>query len=955
MNEVAGSSTNAFAGDGGSLGLVPLDQCAPLCTDVLDAGSLRLVRSKLGPPPLAATCIQRPALLARIDAAVRGKLLLLAAPVGSGKTTLLAQWHAHAVSGPSRQAVAWLSLDEGDDDPVRFFSYLVEAVRCAAPGFDACVPGCHAAAQRFPLQQAATAVCEGLARLGHDLVIVLDDFQWVAAPSMVKAVEFLLNRSPQSIHWIVSARHAPALNTGPLRLSDQLATLDAVDLSLCSSLIVQMGQGLCRKPLSTAEADGIRSRTEGWVAGVKLVLLSAAGPQEADGAWHQFTGSHSELAQYFGAALLQDQPEDVREFLVASSIVDRMTGDLCNALLDSTHGQSMLEHLERLQLFIQPMDSHAHWYRYHALFRDFLRGRLRRDPARMQALHERASRWFAEHQLHDEALHHAFAGSNVRWRCELVARCLPTWRQGGEVADVIRWCEKLPRAEVIGHEELCAQYIGGLVLSRRFDEAAAALGEVQARAAAGPVMSPPGRPKGEFLRPEAEGSPMSPARTGLLRMMLAILSDSGGEADPGGCDGIRFEGADRYLGGVLLTLQAYTMLRRQEFDAAWRLAMRARDQLEGVSLHGYGYASAVATLAERARGDVKAAAQRCKQTYARMRGGARHPAWANAAAGLAQVRYEENRLAEAEALCTQVLPLLSVASAAETFSAAYFTLARLKAIGQRPGEAFQLLDYLHSVLESGRQQRFLAELCLEKIRLCLAQDELPLARKVAGEFGLPQLAAAREWQTARPYDETWERLGLAQASLLIHGQAYQEGRAILSVLRESAAAVGYVYRELAVEAALCACLWQAGEADAAFRSLNRGLSLTRGLGFSRGLFDEVPVLGQVMAAAFAQRRLQQPLPAEYLHRLGAIRGSCAADPPVQGRVQKTTLPLEPLTDREIDLVRLLARGLSNQEISAHSQIALSTTKWHLKNVFAKLDVSTRTGAIARARELQLID
>lgn len=927
MNEVVAYSSMEALAAGGLGRMAALEQCAPLCTDVVDAGSLHLVRSKLKPPLPAAICVHRPALLARIDAASRARLLLLAAPVGSGKTTLLTQWHAGAAQ---HRAVAWLSLDEGDDDPVRFFAYLAEAVRCAVPGFNACIPGCHDAERRFPLLQVVTVVGEALVRLTQELVIVLDDFQYITAPSIVRAVDYLVNRSPPNIHWVISARRAPDLNTGPLRLNDQLATLDAVDLNFCSAQILQLGQGLCGRPLSVAEAECIQSRTEGWVAGVKLALLSAASPRATDGALERFNGSHGEVAQYFGISLLRELPQDLRDFLVASSVVDRMTGDLCNALLDIADGQSMLEQLERLQLFIQPMDSQGHWYRYHALFHDFLRGCLRRDAVRLAALHERASRWFAEHQLHEEALHHAFAGTHASWRRELVARCVPVWRQGGEVADVIRWCEKLPRAEVIGHEQICTAYIISLLLSRRFNEATAALDEAQAVRAAGVRM---------------------------LRMMLALLSDdSGGDIAADNNGALHLQGADRYVSGVLLTLQAYDMQRRHRFDAAWRLAMRARDQLEFVSMHGFGYANSVASLAERARGDVKAAAQRCKQAYARVKGGRRNPAWVNAAAALAHVRYEENRLADAEALYVEVLPLLSVAATVEAFSTAYFTLARIKAIASQAGEAFQLLDYLHSVLESGRHRRFLAQLCVEKMRLHLTQDDLEGARKVAGEFGLPHFAAAHEWQAVRPFDEVWERFGFAQAGLLMHQQAPTEARAILTVLRESAQAVGYVYRVTSLDAALSACHWLAGEAEAAFRSLNRGLALTQGLGFSRGVFDEQPVLTQVIAAAFGQRKLQQPLPAEYFRKFNMLRGGGGADnPPAQASMRKLALPLEPLTDREIELLRLLARGLSNQEISAQSQIALSTAKWHLQNVFAKLDVSTRTGAVARARALQLID
>jgi LuxR family maltose regulon positive regulatory protein len=935
------------------------------------AAPLQRAKPALRPPLPAAACVLRPALLARIDAASRRKLLLLAAPIGSGKTTLLTQWYRHA---GAERSVAWLSLEEGDGEPARFFSHLVEAVRSAAPTFDACVTGRRHASEALALQALTGAVNQSLGRLQQDLVIVLDDFQWLAAPALLHMVDLLLQRSPPNVHWILSGRCVPELNMSPLRLRDQLATLDAADLNFDSASIEQLGRQLCGRPLTPPEAECIQSRTEGWVAGVKLALLAVSEGVSRSGVTddtlHKFAGSHNEVARYLGASVLQAQSPQVRSFLVASSVVDRMSGELCNALLDITHGQALLEQLERSQLFIQPLDSHGRWYRYHTLFLDFLRSCLRRDAARIAPLHERASRWFAEHQLFEEALEHAFAGADAAWRRDLVARCARTWWHGGEHADVIRWCEKLPRAEVIGHEDLCEAYISSLILSRHFDAAVVALREAQAGADAGNTLEePPGRPKvpgpprGAGWAQPGPGGAISPARLRLLHMMLAILSDSG-SADGvalGDADSLRSEGADGFLSGNLLTLQAYAMLRSNRFDVAWRLAMRARDTFERISAYGFGYASVVASLAERAQGDVKSAARRCEHVFALVRGGRRNPAWVTAATALAYVRYEENRLAEAETLCMEVLPLLSMASTVEDVVTAHITLVRIKALSDRGSEALQLLDYLHSVLESGCHRRFLAQVCGEKIRLCLLQGKLQRAQAVAAEFGMPQLAQSGHWQVGqagaapRPYDEAWERLGLAQAWLLMHGQAHAEAAALLALLRDSAHAVGYVYRELPLEATLAQCHWEAGDHEAAFRAVNRGLALTRGHGFWRSVFDEAPALTGIVAAAIKQRKLDHALPERYLRKfenvLGPGAGQGAAVPP--GR--RAVLPLEPLTDREIDVLRLLARGLSNQEISAQSQIALSTAKWHLKNVFAKLDVNTRTGAIARARQLQLID
>jgi LuxR family maltose regulon positive regulatory protein len=521
---------NPLASEGAAQGAIEAQQLLPGAAAGASAISPQhLINSKLKPPLCAAACIERRALISRLDAAFRHKLVLLAAPIGSGKTTLLTQWYRRVAP---THAVAWLSLDERDNDPVRFFSYLIGAVHGAVPEFDAYIP----------IDPGAALFSESLDRVDQELTIVLDDFQWLTAPALIRMVDFLLYRSPDTVHWIISGRCMPEIGLSQLRLADQLLVVDAEDLNSDDGLIVQLSRKLCRRALSSEDAAGIKARTEGWVAGTKLALLAAAaGPAPAQ-TLQEFAGSHSEVARYLGASVLQEQSAEIREFLVASSVVDRMTGELCNALLGISHSQSLLERLERSQLFIQPLDSHGHWYRYHTLFLDFLRSVLRRDAARIPDLHERASRWFAEHQLYEEALHHAFLAGNAQWRLDLVARCLASWLQEGEVADVIHWSERLPRAEILTHSGISTAYIAALILCRRFDDATIALRDVESCVAAGRVVGTVHLP--------------------LLHAMHTILADSDCHVSIGVADSARLEGADSFLSATVLTLQAYALLRR---------------------------------------------------------------------------------------------------------------------------------------------------------------------------------------------------------------------------------------------------------------------------------------------------------------------------------------------------------------------------------------------------------
>ncbi|MFL6655888.1 MAG: LuxR C-terminal-related transcriptional regulator [Sulfurifustis sp.] len=896
-----------------------------------------LINAKLKPPHAASLWVERKALLARVDEALRKKLVLLVAPIGSGKTTLLSQWYRHAA--PTR-SIVWLSLDEHDNEPVRFFSYLVGALRSAVEDFSAYIASRSDEQVELLLDHVSAVFLESLRAIERDLVIVLDDFQSISDPGILRAFLFLLQHSTPNVHWLIASRHLPELSLTQLKLQDELSVLGSNELNFAADDIAHLSEKLYGKALSTADADYIRARTEGWIAGAKLALLSASEPATARESLKQFTGSHSEVTRYLATAVLRDQPDEVRDFLIASSIADKVNGDLCNALLGISNGQVLLQKLEESQLFIQPLDSQQQWYRYHVLFLDFLRSCLRRDFAsRMPQLHKTASQWFAEHQMTDEALAHAFASGDRAWCVELVARCVEKWLKDGEITEVLRWTGKLTREEILRHGDISNAYITSLILLRRFGEAAAALHEVERYLVYGP---PSGRTGKVAVK--------------MLNLMLAILSDTA--EDVGAMDDERLldDAVDPILTGTLMTVQAYRLLRHSKFDAARRLALRARDVLKATnSVYGIGYAEMVLCLADRGQGDMKMAAQRCEQLYATVRGGRRNPAWVNAATALSHVRYEQNRLAEAEALCTEVLPFLSDASTVENLTIAYITFARVKSVNKRHAEAFQLLDYLHSVLESGGHRRFLARVCFEKIRLCLLQGNFDRASAVAAEFELPLLMSRCEWQEPRPYDEGWEHLGFAQATLLLHEQRYTECRALLEVLRDSAHRAGYVYRELPLEAALAACYWRAGKQEAALSALNRGFALARQFGFSRGVFDEVPDLKMVIGATIKTDKLRGLLPERYFKRFQDIFAEQRDVAPPPETKRKPALPLEPLTERELDILKLLAQGLSNKEISRRSQVALSTAKWHLKNVFAKLDVTTRTGAIIRARELQLID
>jgi len=887
---------------------------------------------KLEPSKLPAVCIERPALLASIDAASFKKLTVVAAPVGSGKSLLLSQWHREASLS---RCVAWLSLDAQDNQPTRFFAYLAGAIRKAGVDFDG-----HSAAQILPGDWSVDVLSMSLAArlsvLEQAVSIVIDDFQHLHDPGLARAFAFLVHRSPPHIRWILCGRSLPELAFGELTLRDDVCIIDRKALSFDCAEILALSRELRAVPLSPEQVACIRERTEGWVTGVKLTLMAhAAG---ADGSASASVKPEADLAisRYLDTTVLRQQTPQLQHFLLASSIPERISGELCNSLLGIGYGAVMLETLERSQLFLQALDGQSGWYRYHPQFRQFLHACLQRDDAeRIPRLHLAASRWYAARQMYEEALNHAFNSQEQAWCVELVARCANLWLRNGDFTALLHWTRHLSREEILHNDVLASSYIACLILRRRFAEASTWLADIER-------VVPIGSERTPALRASAQ----------TLRLVLAVLSDGAMDANLEVPASLAEHGGS-YLTGTLLTLQAYGLLRRCRFDQARRMALRARNiMLEHDDRYAVGHADILICLADYAQGDMQSAAEICERMFAEVRNDHHSQVWANAATTMARLRYEQNQLPEAEALCMQAMPLLSTASTPETFMVAHILLARLHAVAGRRSDSFRLLDSLHSVLEDSGDRSWLGHVCYEKVRLHLSNGERQRAAATAADFGVPQLVAQDEWSRPRDYQASWERFGLVQAMLLLDAECFEQCRVLLTVLARSASSAGFVYRAVSLDALLAVCNWRAGNQAAAYAALNRGLALMPQFGFIRSVFDEAPGLQEVIGAALRNQQLRQPLPAGYLDRFADIFRK-------QFQQQRTSPPrpkaplVEPLTEREAEILQLLARGLSNQQIGAELSIALPTVKWHLRNVFAKLDAPTRTGALARARELKI--
>jgi len=877
--------------------------------------------AKFCAPRSTSTLIARPSLITRIENG--GKVVLLLAPPGSGKSTLLAQWFAAAGTGAR---IAWLLCERADRDPVHFFACLAATIskatdQAAAP-LDGNYSGRASARIHCSAGHLADALRDQLSVIDAELTVVIDDLQCLDSAESERMLLSLMMQSSPRVRWIVATRHVPRFDLQRLRLDDQLTLIGSAELSFEPEQVRSLARLLEGAELSLSQATEYCRRTEGWIAGVKLSLLSAGRAEQADGLNH-------DIAAYLAAVAWDDVPATLREFALASCVAERICSEQCDALLGSDNSAVLLEEFERLQLFIQPLDGKHRWFRYHTMYREFLRAQLRkRAPELSASLHRQASRWFAGQELPAEALHHAFATEDREWCVHLVARCVPVWLRTGEFGEVLQWTSRLTVDEILVCTAVRDAHLMSLIFSRQFDRARA---DLQAA---------------ERVTPDAKAARTLPA----LQLMLAIMTDAGVQVTMQQIERLSIAD-DPYLSANLLNVSAYQMLVNKKFDAARRLALRGRELLQGTQ-HVYAAAQSaiVLILVDRAEGHAREAAEGCMQLYTRMREGRRTPIWVTATTAAASVHYHHNRLQLAETLCSEVLPLLSLAPSMENLTVAHVVAARLKCASARYGDALRLLDYLHSVLESSHCQRLLARVCFEKVRIWLLQDQPLKALAVLADCGQSFQLDDLCCPTGEA-DGPWEEFALSRVAILIHRGSFDAAAGLLQKLCERAEVAGDVYGQVRLEAALATCRWQARDEAAAFHWVNHALALTDNRGFSRAVFDDVFGLPKVFATAIRLSRVSTLPPAEYFKKFHDV---LACDPYEEGPASAVTFhPL--LTQRELDLLKLVSMGLSNRDISERSNITLLTTKWHLKNVFAKLGVSTRMEAVFRAQELQLVD
>ena len=907
-----------------------------------------ILATKLYIPPPRPGVVLRPRLIGRLEEGIDRRLTLISAPAGFGKTTLLGEWAA----GCGR-AVAWLSLDEGDNDPTRFLAYLVAALQTVVPNIGEGVSGILRSPQPPATDAILTALLNELTAVPEDLVLVLDDYHAVDARPVDDALAFLLEHLPPQVHGVIATREDPSIPLARLRARGQMTELRASDLRFTPTEAAEFLDGAMGLSLSEEDVVALERRTEGWIAGLQLAAISMRERDDTTSFIESFTGSHHFVLDYLVEEVLGQQPEKIQTFLLRTSILDRLCGPLCDAVMldSSVSGQETLEYLEHANLFLFALDDERRWYRYHHLFAELLRQRLHQSDAPMAELNVRASRWHEDNGLEAEAIRHALAAGDFERAADLIELAVPATRRSRQEATLLGWLKALPDELFHVRPVLSVAYAGVLQqggeiegIEDRLQDAERWLGTTA------DMRGRPETPSTEMVVMHEEAFRRLPGSIAVQRAGLALVLGDLPETVKHARRALDLASEDdhfrRGAAAALLGLASWTSGDLEAAHRSYADGM-AHLQMAGYISDAVGGAIALA--------DIRIAQGRLREamrTYEHaLRLAAEHgdPVMRGTAdmyVGMSELHRERNDLETA----TQHL-VRSKEQGEHTWfpQNRYRWRVAMARIMEARGDPNGALDLLHEaerlyVSDFYPNVRPVAAL---RTRVWARQGRLDEALGWAQEQGLSthdDLSYLREFEHI-----TLARLLLAQFRDDLEEHSIHEATGLLERLLRAAEAGGRVGRVVEILTLQALAHEAQGDIPFALEPLQRALTLAEPEGYVRVFVDE----GRPMARLLSETREIKP---DYVVKLLAAfeAGAMDSDGSPRATTPASQSLVEPLSDREIEVLHLIARGLSNREIGQRLFIALDTVKGHNRKIYGKLMVQRRTEAVARARSLNIL-
>lgn len=944
----------------------------------------QVLSTKLYNPPIKPGFVQRPRLVQRLENGFQaGKCVsLVSAPAGFGKTTVISEWIAAADPG---RPFGWVSLDDGDNDPVRFLIYLVTAIQKVHGEIGRSVLALLQSSQISNLSDLVESLINEISTVSEPFLIVLDDYHLIKNIEVHALMQLFLRRQPGGLHLVMITREDPPLPLPRMRVQGQVTEIRARDLRFTlpevqAFLVESMGIVL------SAEVVGkLTERTEGWAAGIQLAALALeefSNEEERQAFIEAFTGSNRFIVDYLISEVLQRQPETTQQFLLCTSILERFCAELSDAVVfgeaNSSRSQLILNDLEQGNMFLVPLDNQRHWYRYHHLFSEMLYHSLRRSsPDQIPILHQRASQWFEAHGLIPEAVRHAtaYAAASKDWDYakNLLDRNAMLVLFQGQSSLMIEWCREFPNAYLEKAPEICIYYAWSLVLTFRNDYLDAVEEKLKLAEQAMEASQLPSQAQVVPLREWVTGQIcvirsqilLGRFQTFIDPQELISLSLKGLELLPAS------EQASRAICKINLahaqTMQNNPVEAQKAFEEALPFMLEAHNYLTGATTIFY-QARLAYYLGHLDR--AEALCREWKVRFAEMAGASARdnreiPATRGLDIVLSLLLMERNQLEEAENLLVKTLELLGWASWMELHG--FVVLACLRYLR---GNFAGAQETLQRMARLGPQHAACAEAyqILLDVKRSLEDPEVRLKAETWAKKNVPHAGPHPVSPFALgmgPYHCDAEYFcNLAWSRVQIALKHPQEASIFIGPALQSARERGLLFRvvELSIAQALIDDVL--GHPSAALDELGNALEIAETVGYAR-IFDDGPALDRLLKQA-----VERDIHSQYARHLLALFirmpasektiGTSAQKEKGQSALvepdsrQANSMLVEPLTERELEVLRLLAGGLTPAAVAGQLYLSPNTLKAHTQNIYSKLDVHSRIEAINKARELQLI-
>jgi len=865
--------------------------------------SIPILRTKLHIPPSLPDTIKRPRLIAHLNSGLHRKLTLISAPAGSGKTTITTSWLESR-----NESIAWLSLDERDADVSRFLSYLVTALQTIDARIGKGLLTALESPQLPPMDMLLTPLLNDIEQVTDRFILVLDDYHVLESTRIDEILIFLLDNLPQQMHIVITGREDPQLPLARLRARRQLTEMRAAHLRFTldeASEFLKESMGL---NLSADEITALEKRTEGWIVGLQLAAVSMQNQDDTRAFIDAFSGSHQYILDYLVEEVLSQQSEIIHDFLLQTSILEQFCADLCDAVTGHANSQEILNDLLRSNLFLIPLDYERKWFRYHHLFGDLLRERLQKHSPDQSDLHHRASIWYQQEGFELDAFQHAVSANDLNRAAHLVNEAnIPLYFRGAAPL-ILRWLETLSTEILNDNPSLLVIY--GWVLMISYQNS---------------LVEPKLKMAESLLQDSHDDNRDLKGQIAALRAMLAAnLYQTDDIIEQSQLALELLNPKNLYVRTVVMRSLAIAYQFRGERTAA------RETYLKTIELSEASNNRFTNILARTGLGIIQLSDNQliqAEETFLHVIELVGEPSTPIACAAylrLARIYYEWNELDKAQQYAEKGVELAHQIDTIDSAVSGEIFLAKLKLIQGDLSGAESLLSELERVIEQRKFEQQIPALIEVQVRLYLKKEEIEVASRLAYSYDLP----------------------LSQARVLLTQQKPEQALDVLENYHQQIEEQDWVDERLKVMLLQALAYQATHQTDEALNLLQELLSLTKSNNFMRLFVDEGKVMQQLLSVLYSQGFMP-----DYTRKLCSAFDEVAHSPL---KLANQAL-IEPLSERELEILQLVADGLSNSEISERLYLALSTVKGHNRNIYGKLGVSRRTEAVALARELGLLE